>query len=51
MKLRKFVVAAVAAFSSLALVAPAAHASGLCYDVSVTVNGETQSQAGCIDLP
>jgi hypothetical protein len=52
LKIRSSIVAAVAVISSLGLLAPAAHAGGsVCYSATVTVNGETTSQAGCQELP
>lgn len=52
MKVRALVVAAVAALSSLVVV-PAASAGGsACYDVSVTVNGDSVvNEAACHELP
>jgi hypothetical protein len=47
-KVRSFIVAVVAAVSSLALLSPAAHAA-ICYDVTVNLNGDTVvSEGGCI---
>ena len=44
--------AAVAVISSLGLLAPAAHASEICYTATATVNGETLvDETACIPLP
>jgi hypothetical protein len=48
LKLRTFIVAAVAAISSLGLLAPAAQAA-VCYSATVVVNGDTLvNETACI---
>ena len=52
MKVRAMVVTALTALGSLALLAPAAQAGEICYDVQVNVQGEAVvSEAGCQELP
>ena len=53
MKVRSVLTAAVMALSSLALLAPSAHAGGsVCYSAQVTVNGADQvNESGCHTLP
>ena len=52
MRIRR-VVSVLAAFASIALLAPSASAAGqVCYDVDVNVNGQQiADESGCVDLP
>lgn len=48
MKIRSFIVSAVAVISSFALLAPAANAA-VCYSVTVNLNGDTVvNETACI---
>ena len=48
LKIRSFIVAAVAVISSFALLAPAANAA-VCYSATVNLNGDTVvNEAGCL---
>jgi hypothetical protein len=51
MKLR-LALATLSAAAALVTVVPTAQASGICYDVQATVNGQdVVNEAGCQDLP
>ena len=47
--LKRILLAAVAAVALAAFAAPAS--ADVCYDLSVTLNGETTAAADCVDTP